>query len=550
MAETNPNKIRLVMLLAAISLVFTLTGVHAFTANGTGKIFDFAITSGNDNISGSSYKTYPVIGDIISTVNSLNFKTELGFLRSLPYLNGESCQTALECIGGYCCSSVCRSSARPTEEATGGGAAASAAAAGGGEGFVEDFSIDTTLIKALIRQGGTYQTKFVIKNTGTKELDFDVDYSALEELVLLSDTQFALAPDESKAINVTIFASEEQKPDVYTGNIRIKAGNIEKALPVIIAVQAKKALFDIIVEVLPQSKYVLKTENVAANITLINVGDLKPVDARLYYAIRDIEGKDLVFSTETIAVYDKVSKIKEMELPKDMQLGTYIFYVRVSYITDTAAAGDIFYVVSVKPTCFDSIKNQNEEGIDCGGICQPCEKKLAGFFTAILSFIAKHIIYVIIAMLLGMIILLLYLLLKRKERKKEEKKAVKTEEVEEAEKPKELGIMRIFRPKKYEKYGRLADELKYAIKVHDISKAANLYIKARDAYTGLPEEEKQELYPDLLLLYNQIAQAEASKALTMEKWGKRKAGQGKKTKIRHDIGKASRQPKKRKQLRQ
>ena len=28
----------------------------------------------------------------------------------------------------------------------------------------------------------------------------------------------------------------------------------------------------------------------------------------------------------------------------------------------------------VKPeeTCFDGIKNQNEEGIDCGGVCKPC----------------------------------------------------------------------------------------------------------------------------------------------------------------------------------
>lgn len=33
----------------------------------------------------------------------------------------------------------------------------------------------------------------------------------------------------------------------------------------------------------------------------------------------------------------------------------------------------IFYINQPEPTCFDGIKNQNEEEIDCGGVCSPCE---------------------------------------------------------------------------------------------------------------------------------------------------------------------------------
>jgi len=32
-----------------------------------------------------------------------------------------------------------------------------------------------------------------------------------------------------------------------------------------------------------------------------------------------------------------------------------------------------YYLNRAKPNCFDGIKNQNEEEIDCGGSCQPCE---------------------------------------------------------------------------------------------------------------------------------------------------------------------------------
>lgn len=34
-----------------------------------------------------------------------------------------------------------------------------------------------------------------------------------------------------------------------------------------------------------------------------------------------------------------------------------------------------YYFLVPKPTCFDGIKNQNEEFVDCGGVCESCELK-------------------------------------------------------------------------------------------------------------------------------------------------------------------------------
>ena len=119
----------LAMLLLAVLMP---SQVKSFTTNGTQKTFDFAVTSGkNAEISSASFRSYEITGDITGITNSPNFRTELGFMRTLHYLDGEQCETGLQCVGGFCCSSACRSSACPTQEA----AAVSAPAGGGGAGI-------------------------------------------------------------------------------------------------------------------------------------------------------------------------------------------------------------------------------------------------------------------------------------------------------------------------------------------------------------------------------------------------------------------------------
>lgn len=37
-----------------------------------------------------------------------------------------------------------------------------------------------------------------------------------------------------------------------------------------------------------------------------------------------------------------------------------------------AVVGGLIYFFREEPTCFDNKRNQNEEGVDCGGVCFPC----------------------------------------------------------------------------------------------------------------------------------------------------------------------------------
>ena len=106
MAKSEIRKLGILLLL----FLFLLTSTNAYTTNGTEKTFSFAITSGADDYTeGGNFSTWIVIGDVSSDLNSSNFKTELGFLRTTGYIVGESCETNNDCPGGNYCSNKCQS---------------------------------------------------------------------------------------------------------------------------------------------------------------------------------------------------------------------------------------------------------------------------------------------------------------------------------------------------------------------------------------------------------------------------------------------------------
>jgi len=230
-------------------------------------------------------------------------------------------------------------------------AAAAAAAAGNGgasgSGIIPiekvlDFTIDKKTLKVVIRQGQVKEELLNIKNTGNVPLNIEIEQENLENLLVLSHDSFSLKAGESKTIRANIFASETQKAGVYTGRLRIKSDGKEEVVVVIIEVKEKTALFDIKVEV--KKIEIRQGDEVEAEISLLNLGDLKPVDIELYYAIRDIDGNDIVFGHDTFAVEDEKIVKRELKLPADLEPGIYLFYTEVRYNGKVASSVDIINV--------------------------------------------------------------------------------------------------------------------------------------------------------------------------------------------------------------
>ena len=84
--------------------------------------------------------------------------------------------------------------------------------------------------------------------------------------------------------------------------------------------------------------------------------------------------------TETAAVETFGAKQIRFQVPEDVELGNYILRTTATYGGKKAIAtlpvkiAEKRETAAAEPSCFDSIQNQNEEGIDCGGACNPCQK--------------------------------------------------------------------------------------------------------------------------------------------------------------------------------
>src|SRR3989338_5770060 len=146
-------------------LIFILAAnaALAFTTNGTGKTFEFAVTSAKNNeIASGSTKTYIIVGDVTATVNSSTFKTEIGFLRTTGYLSGESCQTNIECAGGFCCSNACQSTACSVSQPAAASSSGSTSTGGGGSLPPPEEQAGNTYTRVFSVIGANEEKSFVV----------------------------------------------------------------------------------------------------------------------------------------------------------------------------------------------------------------------------------------------------------------------------------------------------------------------------------------------------------------------------------------------------
>ena len=113
---------------------------------------------------------------------------------------------------------------------------------------------------------------------------------------------------------------------------------------------------------------------------LSNLGSAKRYDVVIKQEIIDSQtSKIITQKIETRAIETFGSSVTKILVPKDTKPGDYILRAIVEYDDKKAVATLPVKIVAFakKETCFDGVKNQNEEGIDCGNVCKPCEKQAA-----------------------------------------------------------------------------------------------------------------------------------------------------------------------------
>jgi hypothetical protein len=260
-------------------------------------------------------------------------------------LNGETCSSRGYKSGTLACKSDCSFDASGCTSAA---AQPSSAAGGGGAGKREytppGLEVSQDLIDVKVKQGGRETLELKVKNTGSSIQQVSIDLQNLKNFILVSEPSFLLRPYEEKTLTLDFTASEAEIPDVYTGTIYISSESAKKIVRVIIEVQEKKALFDVKVNVPENFKTVGLGGEMEADIMMYNIGDLKPVDVVLTYAIKDFEGNTFDLKQETLAVEDLKKLRKKIRIPEGFKANFYVIYALLEYQNQKAVSSDIFEV--------------------------------------------------------------------------------------------------------------------------------------------------------------------------------------------------------------
>lgn len=254
--------------------------------------------------------------------------------QKVSYIGGTLMFTVSNLDGNYYAS---EGYVEPEEEAPSGG---------GGIGRTYNFTIDKELLKVKIKQGETALEYLEITNNGEDALDFRLSViNGISDYITLSEREFVLEAGQSKIVTVAFTLAENGHVDVYSGRIVIKAGPVERYVIAIMEIRERTALFDIQVDLgdLPFIAY--PGDQISGNIYMYNFGDLSPVDVKLYYALRDFNGNDILYNHETLAVQQQKVVTRKIRLPGDIDPDYYIFYASLTYQNETVTSSALIKVL-------------------------------------------------------------------------------------------------------------------------------------------------------------------------------------------------------------
>lgn len=239
---------------------------------------------------------------------------------------------------------------------SGGGSGGSGGGGGGGGASVTpfSFSLDKSLIQSSFIQGESKKEIFSIKNNLNKNIEVSIHSVDLENFALIDNSKITLNPLESKEVGINFFSLSQNPPGLYFGKIVLKEGTNEKAINVILDIKQRNALFDLVLQVLPNFKTISPGKKISVLVDMTNIGlSGTAVDVNLNLFIKDLEGNIYDATTETLAVKNNLSVTRQLQISHEVSEGTYIISGELQYPNATASTYDTF---EVKKDAFNNFK--------------------------------------------------------------------------------------------------------------------------------------------------------------------------------------------------
>lgn len=323
---------------------------YAFQTNSSNyKMFPLIVSSGGKKVDSGSYKSYVAAGIINGIIGSSTYKNWLGFFYTWLLADNQPCTSASQCQGGYCCSSLCKSSACPVAEAAA-AAGGGGEAGGGGGGLLPteklmEFQVSPDNIKVKLTLGESAEKKLKIKNTGSEALTVFLSVEGIKKYLYLSEDSVNVNAGEEAEVGLEFTGRQTGS---FPGEIIATADGIEKSIPIIIEVISELVLFDVKLDIPANYEEVEPGDELKIQITLLNVGAPEKVDVFATYLIKDLRGNVIYEETETFAVEKQASYMKSFKIHESTPLGSYVAAVEIRYADSFAVSSQLFRVVGKK----------------------------------------------------------------------------------------------------------------------------------------------------------------------------------------------------------
>ena len=227
-----------------------------------------------------------------------------------------------------------------------GGSGGGGGGSGSGSSSITAFDLEKNLLQVSLIQGETKTERLKVKNIGSSKITISITTDSLEDFVLIEEKNLTINPGETQELEVHFFALESKLPNIYFGKITFTSGNINKSIVAVIELKQRQALFDINVEILSNYKTVPPGRKISSIIDLTNIG-LRgtAVDVELTLYLTDEEkNKISEVSQEVLAVKDNLTITRKLQVPNNIQSGTYFLIVDLKYGNITASSYDSFRV--------------------------------------------------------------------------------------------------------------------------------------------------------------------------------------------------------------
>ncbi len=208
-----------------------------------------------------------------------------------------------------------------------------------------DFYVSPLVFDSEISKGSYFRKVIYVINNGSSPMSVNLYVSNLTSFIFPEVYSVYIEPGEIKPVNLDIYVSKTVPADLYTGKINFRSTYVRRSMGVLLNVKESDALFDLKINLL--KKYIFPGGRVRANVTIINMGDLRNFDVDFLYKVIDYDKNNYSFKKEQFAINQTHKGEFFIDLPTDIPVGNYIFHGVVSYGNVNATAYDIFTVEKV-----------------------------------------------------------------------------------------------------------------------------------------------------------------------------------------------------------